>query len=80
MMNRSRLTTLLATVLVLAVWCGVGLAQQGDTPSQANMPQLTVSMDSFDFGRVPQGSSISHVFWLKNTGGDTLKIADVKPG
>jgi len=79
-MNNHRLTILLAALLIAVCWSGVGLAQEGTPTDQANLPQLTVSMDSFDFGRVPQGASISHVFWLKNTGGDTLKIADVKPG
>jgi len=48
--------------------------------SGVNQPQVTVPEDTFDFGRVPQGSSIAHGFWLKSTGGDTLKISDVKPG
>ena len=42
--------------------------------------RLEVPVTSFDFGYVPQGSSISHTFWLKNVGLDTLRIADVRPG
>ncbi len=69
--------TLAAAVLLSA---GSVYAQQGEQIEGANLPQLAVSMERFDFGRVTQGSSISHAFWLKNVGGDTLKITDVKPG
>ncbi len=43
-------------------------------------PRLTIPVTEFDFGFVPQNSSISHVFWLKSTGDDSLKIVAVKPG
>ncbi|MEW5875678.1 MAG: DUF1573 domain-containing protein [Candidatus Zixiibacteriota bacterium] len=46
----------------------------------ANQPMVTVSETEFDFGRVVQDASVSHGYWIKNTGGDTLRIADVKPG
>jgi hypothetical protein len=43
-------------------------------------PRLTIDESSFDFGYAPQHSKVSHVFWLKSTGDDTLKILNVKPG
>jgi len=49
-------------------------------PVGSKLARIQVSAEEFDFGRVPQGASISHVFWLKNIGEDTLRIADVKPG
>jgi len=58
-------------------------AQQGTAPplpAPASQSRLEVPQTSFDFGYVPQGSSISHVFWLKNVGADTLRITDVRPG
>ena len=55
-------------------------AQEGVKPAEANQARLDVPVTSFDFGYVPQGYSISHVFWLKNVGGDTLRITDVRPG
>lgn len=55
-------------------------AQQDSTPVAANAPRVAVSEETFDFGYVPQGATISHVFWLKNTGGDTLRINDVRTG
>jgi hypothetical protein len=54
-------------------------AQEGAAPT-ANQPRLEVPEVSFNFGYVPQGASISHTFWLKNVGGDTLRITDVRPG
>jgi hypothetical protein len=43
-------------------------------------PRLNLPETSFDFGYVPQNSTISHVFWMYSTGDDTLKILNVSPG
>ncbi len=43
-------------------------------------PRLDIEGDSFDFGFVPQNSKITHSFWLKSTGDDTLRIVRVVPG
>lgn len=43
-------------------------------------PRLTMPESVFDFGYVPQNSTVSHVFWLYSTGDDTLKILRVSPG
>lgn len=43
-------------------------------------PRMTIPESSFDFGFVPQHSSISHSFWLYSTGEDDLKILKVVPG
>lgn len=43
-------------------------------------PSLKLSDDSFDFGIVPQNARISHVFWVKSNGPDTLHISKVVPG
>lgn len=50
------------------------------TTSVFGAPRLTIPESIFDFGIVPQNSSISHVFWLHSTGDDTLRIINVKPG
>lgn len=75
------------TMLLLAVTAFFALAQvpaafaQDETPvDEAKLPRVQVSQTEFDFGRVAQGASISHVFWIKNVGADTLRIQDVKPG
>lgn len=44
------------------------------------VPRLTIDEANFDFGYAPQHSKVSHVFWLRSTGDDTLKILNVKPG
>jgi hypothetical protein len=43
-------------------------------------PRLTMPESVFDFGFVPQNSTISHGFWLLSTGDDTLRIIRIKPG
>ncbi len=50
------------------------------TPPAASLARLEVRETAFNFGYVPQGYSISHTFWLKNAGSDTLRITDVRPG
>lgn len=43
-------------------------------------PRLVLPEVEFDFGFSPQNSSISHFFWMKSAGDDTLKILDIIPG
>lgn len=47
---------------------------------QAEPPKISLSETFWDFGRTPQHSSVSHTFWIKNIGGDTLRIIKVKSG
>jgi len=44
------------------------------------LPKMFLPEEDFDFGFVPQDSKVSHVFWIKSVGEDTLKILNVKPG
>lgn len=46
--------------------------QPGDTP------QIQVANPDYDFGSAPQGDMVEHVFTVKNTGKQTLKIQHVK--
>lgn len=57
-----------------------GQPAQTEPVDETKLPRLQVSETEFSFGRVAQGATISHVFWLKNVGADTLHIQDVKPG
>ena len=51
------------------------------TVSQAMAtPKMYLPEEKFDFGFSPQDSKISHVFWIKSVGDDSLKILNVKPG
>lgn len=41
---------------------------------------LTIPESLFDFGYAPQKSKLTHVFWLKSTGDDSLIISKIVPG
>jgi hypothetical protein len=43
-------------------------------------PQMSVPVTHWDYGNVPQNSILTHDYWIRNIGNDTLKILDVKPG
>jgi hypothetical protein len=43
-------------------------------------PKVYFSETSWDFGKIPLNSGMSHIYWLKNVGTDTLKILNVRPG
>lgn len=43
-------------------------------------PKILVPEKSWDFGHVPQNSILTHDYWIKNIGTDTLRIIKVKPG
>ena len=43
-------------------------------------PMIQINETSFNFGKVAQRISVSHTFWIKSVGTDTLKIEKVIPG
>ncbi len=43
-------------------------------------PKIMVPEKSWDFGHIPQQSTVSHAYWVKNVGTDSLKIIKVKAG
>ena len=69
------LSLFLALAAVIVV-----LVTSGPPRGKAGPPNMSLSETFWDFGRTPQGSHVSHVFWIKNAGGDTLRILRVKPG
>ena len=80
-MRFKRTLLLLALMAVFALWqVPAASAQKGKPVDEAKLPRIQVSETEFSFGRVAQGASISHIFWIKNVGADTLRIQDVKPG
>ena len=80
-MRFKRTMMLFALTAILALWqAPAASAQDGKPVDEAKLPRIQVSETKFDFGRVTQGASISHIFWIKNVGADTLRIQDVKPG
>ncbi|MDD4052928.1 MAG: DUF1573 domain-containing protein [candidate division Zixibacteria bacterium] len=44
------------------------------------LPKMLLPEEEYDFGFVPQDSKVSHVFWIKSVGDDSLIIISVKPG
>jgi hypothetical protein len=46
--------------------------------AQLIQPQLVIQQTSHDFGDIKQGETVSHDFVLSNSGGDLLKISNVK--
>jgi hypothetical protein len=43
-------------------------------------PQISVPETHWDFGNVPQNATLTHDYWIRNLGTDTLRIIDVRPG
>ena len=76
--NPSR-TSLITLGVALAVVIIIG-ATLFLPRTKAGPPRIWLSETFWNFGRTPQQSRISHTFWIKNIGGDTLRIAKVKPG
>jgi len=42
--------------------------------------RMQLSETEFDFGVAPQQAYLSHSYWLKNVGRDTLEIIQIRPG
>jgi len=60
-------------LIVLFILCGIAAT------ALAN-PKIKIQDPYFNFGHVPQNSTVSHDYWIRNIGTDTLKITKVKPG
>ena len=43
-------------------------------------PKMKVTDDTFVFGKTTQGAVVTHSFWIKSIGTDTLRIVEVEPG
>jgi len=68
-MRRERF--LLIPVFLIVVFA---LTQTG---LQAGKAKLQISETTWDWGRSPQNAMLSHSFWLKNVGTDTLRALNV---
>lgn len=73
---------ILSTCAMLVLTAMAAQAQKGAAPATnaASKARIEVPEVTFNFGYVPQGASISHTFWLRSVGDDTLRITDVRPG
>ena len=75
---------ILVILLALSIFIGcdndpISSIADGSNDS-SNNARLTIENPVFDFGFAPQYSKISHDFWLKSTGTDTLRILKVQLG
>jgi len=59
------------TLLVILILIGIALAAE---------PIIDIPEHVFDFGFVSRNVEVTHPFIIKNTGGDSLHILEVKPG
>lgn len=48
-------------------------------PALANSPKLFLPVTYYDFGKIPEGRVVEHVFILKNTDKTPLEIISVTP-
>jgi hypothetical protein len=69
--------------LHVVAWFAVGvfsiaMALQS-AEAQTRGPRIKTDHEIFDFGLVPQYSEVSHVFWLRNVGDETLLIDKLIP-
>jgi len=75
---------ILLFVVSATVLAGTSAGKQGGTPKTAGESnykgKMELSETDFDFGYTPQNNKISHIFWLKNIGEDSLEIINIKPG
>lgn len=72
--NVSRLMLLIAALNLIAT---------AEVPAQVPkgpQPRIEVSSDYFYFGYMPTNAIVQHLYWIRNTGADTLRIVSVKPG
>ncbi len=76
--------TVLLFVAGSTVWAGTSADKPGTTHKTAGESnykgKMELSETDFDFGYAPQNSKVSHIFWLKNIGEDSLEIINIKPG
>lgn len=61
--------------LVIALFFGSGIVQAQDYKG----PRIAVSGQTYDLGKVPQGTLASHVFEIRNAGTEPLVIERVQP-
>ena len=66
----SRLSYLLAALLLVSF----------PVTSAFAGPELQIPETTFNFGRVPQRVIVTHGFWLKSVGGDTVRITSINTG
>ena len=68
------ISTFLRTVFIFGVLINISAVFVSASPA------IEIPNPVFDFGKVTQHTEISHTFWIKSVGTDTLRILKVEPG
>jgi len=73
---------LLGFVLIVSNPDLISGAKKAQVSSQSSSEgaEAYFSETTWDFGKIPINSTVTHVFWLKNVGTDSLRILKVRPG
>jgi hypothetical protein len=72
------------TLLLVCIWAVGSYAQQqvspaADAVAAAAKPETLVLKETeFNFGKIPQGKPVTHIFEIVNTGKDSLKLMNVQ--
>lgn len=90
-----KIITLLAAVALIWLWAPALTAQSGEAeeqpveadapaedfaPDNPSGPRLTMESMTFEAGKIPAGSTLSHSFSIRNDGDQPLIIEQVRPG
>ena len=68
----------LRPLVLLSGFCGVVLTLLvGDLAAAG--PKIQFAQEAYDFGKIPAGEIINHIFTFTNTGDQLLEINDVRP-
>ncbi|MDP1763842.1 MAG: DUF1573 domain-containing protein [Sediminibacterium sp.] len=63
--------------IILAFVIAIGFANAGFSQATTNQADISFTQSTFDFGVIPQGTPVTHVFSFKNTGKDPLVLSNV---
>jgi len=69
-----------ARYLLLVILMVVVLPCYAYPQDEGKVPRLALDERDFDFGRVKEGSHVSHEFTVKNQGNAVLEIEKIQPG
>jgi hypothetical protein len=72
---KSAILVLIAIFLVSGFYCS---SSKETKEVIKGTPKIKVKQEKFDFGEIPDGTEVTHIYEISNVGTDTLKITDVE--
>jgi hypothetical protein len=70
---------LIAIFIISGFYCSSSKEGKGEGKVIVNgKPKIQVKNEKFDFGEVPDGTEVTHIYEISNAGTDTLIINDVE--